>query len=410
MPSRAPSLSRFFVVFDTSTQPEYYADVHRVLALPAGAVIPYEYPRYLYTSGAANALDALVEDQSGLPVDALLMYGQKRDYEQGQRDPTDMLRWDDSVFVPIRSARIVAAARTLEADARSDVLRFHLQLRGFIDPDADLVKELVCALEAANSLPFGDRDTQYSWIALLPDVIRSRAATLISDDQRRWSSVVDKLVTLRTQFHDDVFWRVTEIKPDKSGANAASSTLSLRDRKTNVPADANRWHRDYVVDETKKYEICVQTHTPPGQAQQFPAGATIAMTTHDDDEGLIKLSTNPITLRPNATSCQRFSIDTDNGLDTRYAGIQLETQIPNRTSPYRAGSTCTVTFAIRKQRWRFLLGIICLLGAAFLVGYTAGVESEPLIKGGLGAGAVLLTAIGGWFLTRQFKLTTKSDA
>jgi len=396
--ARAP----FFVVFDTSTHARYYGDLHEVLALPEGAVIRYEYKRYLFKPNAAAALDALVDDPSGLPVDALLMYGQKRSYRQGEPDPKEMLRWGDSVFVPTRSARIVAVAREPGADARSDVLHFHLEMRGFVDPDSNSLEPMVRALEAGNSLPFGDRD-QHSWISLLPEEIRARTGDLVSDNQQLWSKVVGRLITLPTQFEHDVFWRVLRIC-EASGGKTPETALPLRDRRTNVRVHTNRWHKDYLLNETKRYEIFVQTYAPGAHGDRVPGDATIVMTPEDDDEGLIKLSANPLDIVPNETSSQRFSIATNNAIGTQYSGVRLETQIPNDTSPYPAGSMCRLTFAIRKQRWRLVGAVLFVLASIAVGGYAGAAEVTPYVTVLLLVVAAILLAVGGYLLTRQFKI------
>jgi hypothetical protein len=128
------------------------------------------------------------------------------------------------------------------------------------------------------------------------------------------------------------------------------------------------------------------------------------MTSEDDDEGLIKLSTNPLAIVPNETSSQRFSIDTNNAIDTRYSGVRLETQVPNRTSPYPAGSVCSLTFAIRKQRWRLAGGVLLVLAGTALGGYTTAAEVTALVTAFLTTVVAILLAVGGWLLTRQFKI------
>ena len=52
-----PVSDPFFVIFDTCTHAAYYGDVHEVLALPAGAIVRYEYKRYLFKPEAAATLD-----------------------------------------------------------------------------------------------------------------------------------------------------------------------------------------------------------------------------------------------------------------------------------------------------------------------------------------------------------------
>ena len=391
----------FFIVFDTSTHARYYGDVHEVLALPAGAIVRYEYKRSLCKTTAAAAIDRLVADPGQLPVPALLMYGQKRDFQQGQADPAEMLRWQDSVFVPTRSARIVAVAIVPGADAASDVLYLHFEMRGFIDPDLEAIPRLIQALEAEDALPFGDRARQHSWVSLLPAESAPDRESLASDDPKFWSKVVDKLIALPTQFANDVFWRVVRIaKADRRD----DVQVPLTDRRSNARVHTNRWHRDYALSEGGRYEIFVQTHSPDAHGHQIPGNATVVLTSNDDDEGLIKLSARPLDIVPNETSSQHFSIATDNTIDARYSEIRLETQTPDHASAYPAGSMCTLTFAIRKQRWRLAAGSILVLAGTALAGYAAAATVAPLAKGAIATLTALLVAIGGWILTRQFKV------
>jgi hypothetical protein len=351
----------FFVVLDTCTHARYYGDVHEVLAMPEGGIIRYEYKRSLFKADAAAALDALCADPSPLPIDTLLMYGQKRNYRQGEPDPKEMLQWKDSDFIPTRTAKIVAVARIQGAEPSSDVLHFHLQMKGFIDPDAPAIAPMVQAMEAANALPFGDAN-QHTWVSLLPAALDARRAQLRSDNQQLWAKVVDKFVMLDTQFKNDVFWRVREIC-EVSRADRPGMPLPLQDRNTNQRVHTSRWHRDYLLHETEAYEIFIETHSPDTHGNLIPGNATMAMTSSDDEEGLIKLSARPLDIVPNETSSQRFSVDTNNFLDTRYSGIRLETQVPNHASAYPPGSFCTLTFAIRKKQSRLVASILFFVAA-----------------------------------------------
>ena len=393
----------FFVVFDTCTHARYYGDVHEVLAMPKGGIIRYEYKRSLFKPDAAAALEALCNDPSMLPVDALLMYGQKRNHRQGERDPVEMLRCRDSDFIPTRSARIVAVARVAGAEPASDVFHFHLRMRGFVNPDTPAISTMVQALEAGNALPFGERGRQYTWISLLPAALDPSRAVLESDNQQLWGKVVDRFVTLDTQFKSDIFWRVREIR-EASQKGRAGAPVSLQDRGTNERVHTNKWCRDYPLYETDRYEIFVETHSPDAHGNQVPGDATIAMSSSDDEEALIRLSTQPLAIIPNETSSQRFSVDTNNVLDTRYSGIKLETQVPNRTSPYPPGSLCNLTFAIRKKWSRLIANIVFVLGGTALGIYATAAPISPVAKGLCGALSILLIAYGGLLLTRQFKL------
>jgi hypothetical protein len=393
----------FFVVFDTCTHARYYSDVHEVLAMPEGGIIRYEYKRSLIKPDASAALEALCNNPSALPVDALLMYGQKRNYRQSEPDPTEMLRWRDSDFIPTRSALVVAVARVPGAESASDVLHFHLQMKGFVDPDTPAIAQMVQALEAGDALPFGKRGRQHVWISLLPAALEPSRTALRSDSQQLWGKVVDRFVTLDTQFKNDIFWRVRDVC-EASRKGRPGARVLLQDRSTNERVHTNRWHQDYPLYEADRYEIFVETHSPDAHGNQVPGDATIAMTSSDDEEGLIKLSAQPLAIVPNETTSQRFSVDSNNVLDTRYSGIRLETKVPNHTSAYPAGSLCNLTFAIRKKTWRLLANLGFVLGGTALGVYATAAPITPIAKGLCGALAMLLVAYGGLFLTRQFKL------
>ncbi|MCV7286882.1 hypothetical protein H7J87_16270 [Mycolicibacterium wolinskyi] len=404
MPNANPS--PFFVVFDTSTQARYYGDVHEVLALPPMAAITYEYSRRLFAPSAERTFDELAEDPSRLPLPALLMYGQKRSFQKGSvRDPDEMLSWDDSVFVPTRSATIEAVQRGNQLDPQSDSFSFRLAVKGFIDPAEPAVEALVRALEAANSLPFGDRETQYNWVSLLPDTVVSQAPRLISDTQDRWVQVVDQLVKLPTQFADDVFWRVQEITEAKVRRGAHTKRpVSLRDRPRNRRDKVADWNRDYRLQEDNTYTLTVQTYVPEGLTPKVPGDAKVALVPHDDHAALLKLPAHPRDYRPNAPMHENFSITTDFAIRHRYAGLHLETQCQSRGTSYPPGSMCTLSLDIHKPVLRMLTAIVLLLGGLTLVLVGATIAASNPVKIGIGISGVIVVAIGYFMWTRKIKL------
>jgi hypothetical protein len=392
----------FFVVFDTCTHAAYYGDVHQVLALPEGAVIRYEYKRRLFQPDAARAIETLVQTPAQLPMPVLLMYGEKMGFAQGDKDPQTMLSRNDSVFIPTRSASLVGVAIDPGATALEDVFYLHLQLRGFVSPDLPEIGTMVDALEAANALPFGDLQTQHTWISLLPPALDPVRAQLVSDDQALWPNVIDKFILIPTQFSRDVFWRVRSLSEEKNGAPFRE--IKLVDRATNLRVHSQRWQRDYPLTESNRYSVQIQTYSPHEHGADVPAGSSIAMLSSDDDQGLLKLAADPLPIVPNQTESKRFSILTDAALDTRFTGIHLETQVPNYTSKFPSGSMCNLTFTIRKERWRLGLGVALVALGTGLVGYVAGAKPDGTWSAVYGVLAALSGAAGGWFLNRQFKI------
>jgi hypothetical protein len=65
---------------------------------------------------------------------------------------------------------------------------------------------------------------------------------------------------------------------------------------------------------------------------------------------------------------------------------------------------CSLTFAIRKQRWRLAGGVLLVLAGTALGGYTTAAEVTALVTAFLTTVVAILLAVGGWLLTRQFKI------
>jgi hypothetical protein len=322
-------------------------------------------------------------------VPALLMYGQMKRFSQGDAEPQTMLTRVDSEFVPTRSAHLMAVAMERAADRTSDVLYMHFQLRGFVTPDAPIIDELVAELEVANSLPFGDKQTQYTWISLLPASLALKQSQLVSDDQTPWSTVVDKLIALSTQFENDVFWRVQSLVQVSNGQPGPE--VPLKDRRTNKRVHSDSWRRDYELFEAKRYAVAIQTHSPDGRGVTVPVGSSIAMTSLDDEDEVLRLSADPLQIVPNQVEYKRFkiSISNDAAFDTRYTGIRLETQVQNPASAYPPGSMCSLTFSVRKERWRWVGGLISILaGIGFAAIITTG---KPNLYWGVTLGIVAAT-------------------
>src|SRR5689334_5840571 len=78
-----PDKLRWWVIFDTCTRPEYYQDVHNLLALPRDVLLRYEY-RSKYLSPAA--IQAATNPNTA-PLWVLLVYAQWALYKKDAPDP-----------------------------------------------------------------------------------------------------------------------------------------------------------------------------------------------------------------------------------------------------------------------------------------------------------------------------------
>lgn len=393
----------FFVVFDTSTQARYYSDVHELMALPAGAVIRYEYKRYLCTPEASATLDKLIDDPTQLPVDALLMYGEKRSFRKGDPDPAEMLRKADSIFIPTRSCRIVNVGKVVGASRDQDKLHFHLEVRGFVDPTAPAVDQAVNALEAADALPFGEREKQHRWVALLPAELGAQRPNLVAENSVNWSKVVDAIILQGAQFKDDVFWRVSELREVTRKGDA--KPIRLIRRSNNKQGDPDRWHVDHELIELKGYEIVIETHSPQAHGRNVPGDATVAVINQDDEDTLLRIPTTPVDVVPNQSSVTQFRVASDLRISGYQTTLKLETQVPDASGPYPPGSSAVLTVAIRKERWRLILAALLGLTAIVLGALAATLGNDAFAaKLATGIGATLSAVVGYWAFRGELKL------
>jgi hypothetical protein len=391
------NLAPLFVIFDTSTHSRYYSDVHELMALPPGAVIRYEYKRYLCTHDASTALDKILDDPAQLPVNAVIMYGEKRAFKKGDPDPTDMLRQVDSIFVPTRSCRIVNVGKLVGASREEDTLHFHLEVRGFVDPGAPVIDEVVGALESLDSLPFGPRGVQSRWVSLLPRTLSPRRSNLVTENSVNWSKVVDAMIGKGAQFKDDVFWRICAVR---EVATAGVRPAPLVKRPSNKPGDTDLWHVDYELHELKRYEIVIETHSPQAHGRNVPGDATVVLTGLDDEDTLLKLPSSPVEIVPNQSAVTRFSVAASLRIAGRTSGLRLETQIPGVVGPYPPGSSATLSVAIRKERWRLFGGAIALLSSVALGALASTLGDAAATARFESAAGAAICAMGAYWLFR----------
>ena len=384
------------VVFDTSTQPEYYRDVHRIMALPSGAIIRYDYKRYLFSNEAGHLLtDATVRT---VPIDVILMYGELKTYNRGDPDRSlPMLTWDNAKFAPTRSAKIVNIAIEEGAERAQDTIHFHLQLSGFVDPASPVIEQLIRRLEAQNQLPFGD---QHCWISCEPDDSNIARRELMSDDPAPWFKVVDWMFSADTQFKGDIFWRVRRVISVRGNENRE---LFLSARSSNRFGDTNDWHRDYEVHDLAKYKIEYQTYAPSAHGGSVHGNATLAVILNDDD-ALIRTAPNPTQIRASQTYVADISVEPINRLERRYSDIDLVTQIPDWESPYPPGSLCRFTVSIVKDKLRLMLAAAyAFLALVATATATAKVRTETEVGIASYVLAAILAAIAYYSWTGKIK-------
>lgn len=346
------------VVFDTCTRAQYYADVHQLLALPSGTILPYTYEEKYFSPEAFAFLRELKE--TDCPVDIILFYGQFNDYAKGSGDPEPKNRMLDptaSVLIPTRYARLrnVAVEERVGGDGGSrTVVYFHMELSGFPDPDSQAIRPLLDMLAEKKELPFE------KWVALAPP--GADLSAFRQDGVQLWGKVVDRLAAPPSQFHGDVFWRIDHLEKE---------TWSGRRTILPQPRASNRFGQkdyitDYHLDPLSTYRVTLSSLVPAAEGKDLPDGTVV--TIKADDAEHLSIPEPKQEFRRNASSQFKIDVKSVADIKPRYIDLSLTTEVPDHRSPYTPGSLANISLVTSIGGYRVAgLLILAVLGVVLAV-------------------------------------------
>jgi hypothetical protein len=195
-----------FIVFDTSTIPEYYDDVHKILALPEDHIVTYDYSTRNISDEAVRALDDLaakLKANKNESARAVIAYIQPEAYKKGDGSIAET-PLPPATFQTLTRLSNIVAVRTIKTET-SNRYYIDLQLRGYpYDPGRKYANALIEELRKAGDIPMK------TWITLRPSYASDALFAARADDVA-FSMVVDNLSHQASQFHQDTFWRLTKV-------------------------------------------------------------------------------------------------------------------------------------------------------------------------------------------------------
>ncbi len=203
MPS--PVSREFWVIFDTCTRPEYYQDVHNLLALPEGAVMRYEYrDKYLSERALRLALDP-----DAAPVRVLLVYGQKPGLARGAGNTEAAAPGKETQWISTRLGTMLAIPSTNGAN-----FFFDFSMSRYPKTDPEILQKILAPLIVKSETPFN------KWVAVSDDLSAYNDLDR-GVEEANWEAIIDQLSAKGMQFQNDSFWR---LKPNNSNAQPALVT------------------------------------------------------------------------------------------------------------------------------------------------------------------------------------------
>ena len=190
------------IVFDTCTLPEYYDDVHKILSLPPGHIVTYDYKAQHIERAAQTILNQCATSAERPRI--LLAYIQARDYKKGDPSSNDKLLPEDSFVTLTRLAELVAIRTVGNDEAKRYYL--DLRLRGYpFDRHQTIAKDIAAKLHGRSCVPMK------TYIAVCSDNASDVLFSQGEINDQAYSSVVDALSASPSQFYLDTFWRIYRI-------------------------------------------------------------------------------------------------------------------------------------------------------------------------------------------------------
>ncbi len=235
------------VVFDLCMKPEYSKDLHRLLALPSGSIVKYDYRKKYFSPDAYSTLTDAGLFYKPLPI--LLMYAQRKHYVKGGGGtPEGSVTADDNIIL---IATRTAELKNVFIDKRTDAggismpnIHFHMKLMEYPDPDTEQVRKLTEHLLGLGLVPFDHL------VVTAPQELTSPIQELASDDN--WTKVVHRIGSPPSQFSGDVFWRVNHI--ERVAGSQGHQVVARVPRATNQPG-AKDYFVDYSIDDLTDYRV-----------------------------------------------------------------------------------------------------------------------------------------------------------
>lgn len=355
------------VLFDTATRPEYYQDVHKVLAAPRGALLSYEYRE---SKISAEAQDLVARGFAAVPKQVLIMYVQGRDYERGTGDLTKPISREDLCWQALRLGTLVSLV------AHGEHWHFQFRVAGY-PQSAHRFTTTVERLAETDQLPPG------AWVSLLgKDSVTTEE---VSPDAAAWQAIVDGVGSPPMQFAGDLFWRMTP--PIRS--RGPRKGRQLRTKETGG-ADTTATHT-YIVPERSEFQIPVETHEAKGTPLNGALSEPKLVPEIPDSAPIFQIGAFP--LRRNANRAIRMESRHSAKSERKVGEIQI---VADGTSAW--GASLVLDFEVRLARWKKMIGGVLLLLAA-ITGFTGGwwkTSGDPsdLTVLAMGIAAIVMVGIG----------------
>jgi hypothetical protein len=384
------------IVFDTSTLPEYYDDVHRILSLPAGHVVTYDYGARHISPAAQSALRNFVH---GDRLRVVLAYIQPKAYKKGAGSTREHVLVAPTIQTLTRLAWIVAVRPSPVGEQTR--YYFDLELGGYPnDLKMTIANDLIKKLRAKDELPMK------TYLAVL-DSTEVGALFGQNSDEPAFAKVVAALTQPGSQFRHDTFWRITEIRSRTKSLIPLWLTRSVAlQPKIDQEGDRSVTYLEVVDQSTLYFTIQFQRGEEHGSDYRMRR-----ITVEGSPKAASDLIRSSFASRSFGREVVAISIPATTSLATQELRIQFATQSheDDDVKDYPYGPQPAIQVRYRKSFWRsafavvsVMLGSTLFAWAAFATSFATAPATDgiivPLFYRGLFVAVGVLCSMYGYYL------------
>jgi hypothetical protein len=207
----------FVVIWDTCTKPDYYNDLHKVITLPKGMVVRYDYTKKYFDEKSLIQFESLPAGKiKKIPV--IHFYGEIASYSKFQENIPDKAMIEH--WVPFRLSTVVCAKNQRSGKAgKADKVVYDILLGDYPN-----LKNLSRHKETFNN-EFKERAPFLKWHTYIEsDEILKELSNLGGESSdSNWFAIVEMLQEL--QFKNDSFWKLEGPYDDKGTSKANHITV-----------------------------------------------------------------------------------------------------------------------------------------------------------------------------------------
>lgn len=328
----------FVVIWDTCTKPAYYADLHKVMALPEGMVVRYDYRKKYFDPMSLDCFVRLSKNEIA-EVSVILFYGEVDGYSKGSGDqPSGSVA---SHHVPFRLGTVIRAVISSGSDdANNDKVVYDIKLGKY--PNVDKFDRL-----RTQMLPvFQQRGPFSKWHTFFAeDSFRSELFTDNAYESRNnWERAVELLQ--KRQFKDDSFWSVEG--PFDNLGKSISGRISQMETPNGLVNSV------IEINDEEDLFFVINNREPLVDNKQFakPREVKISST------GAVTVDETTILLRPYSSLSLQVRGSTTSYWKGDIGGIELETKSSDSELLAPFGPQFLLRFRVNKKRWMIYIGLM----------------------------------------------------